>query len=96
MNVEMTDQVEATVGHNPRYDRYVHRYEDERGRTWFAVGRWDQERGQYWAPLDASTARLTGCSAQFARKPFGMDHYSTRRAAYDRARYLFQPEQIPE
>ena len=73
----------------PDYTQYVHEFTDDNGKTWFAVGEWDQGRGQYTAPLDASTAKLTGCHSQFAKRPQDMDHYPTRKQALSRARYLF-------
>ena len=73
----------------PNYTQFVHEFIGKDGNIWFAVGEWDQERGQYTAPLDASTAKLTGCGGQFAQRPQGMDHYPTRKQALSRARYLF-------
>lgn len=76
-----------------RYTQYVHEYtSDHSGDTRYAVGRWDPERGQYIAPLDKSTAQLTGCHSQFARSEAGMDNYPTRRQALRRARYLFSED----
>ena len=71
------------------YTQYVHEFTDEQNRTRYAVGEWDADRGQYTAPLDATTARLTGCSGRFARLPEGMEYYKSRRRALRRARYLF-------
>jgi hypothetical protein len=71
------------------YTQYVHEYIDDNLRKRYAVGQWDQERAQYTAPLDTTTARLTGCSARFARRPQGMETYSDRTRALRRARYLF-------
>ncbi len=71
------------------YTQFVHEYGDRNGNTRYAVGEWDQERGQYYADLDATTAKLTGCSGQFANRPAGMDNYPTRKQALSRARYLF-------
>ena len=83
---------EIPVG-EPRniYTEYVHEYE-RNGKTRYAVGRWDEERGQYFRPFDRSEYLATGCSAKFARKPEGMQSYPTKRQALRRARYLFGPE----
>jgi len=71
------------------YAQFVHEYEGSDGTTRYAVGEWNPEKGQYYADLDATTCRLTGCSGQFARRPGGMDNYPTRKQALGRARYLF-------
>jgi hypothetical protein len=65
-----------------KYDRYVH---EEDGK-WF-VGEWSDKAAQWQRPLDASTRKLTGCFAEFSRKPFrdGL----TRRQALRRARTLY-------
>lgn len=75
------------------YTKYVHEYEDSKGRKRYTVAEWDQERGQYIAPLDKRTAELTGCFAEFARKPEGIGGYLDRQKALRRARYLFGPHQ---
>jgi hypothetical protein len=71
------------------YSLYVHEYVTDRGQTRYAVGDWDEHKAQYTAPLDKTTARLTGCFGQFSRKPSGMDNYPTYKQALRRARYLF-------
>lgn len=71
------------------YDKYVHEFTDERGRTRYAVAEWDAQNGQYICPLDNRTAKLTGCRAEFAKKPDGLGGYLSRREALRRARYLF-------
>jgi len=71
------------------YTKFVHEYENKNGNIRYAVGEWDQKRGQYHADLDASTAKLTGYSGQFARRPGGMDNYATKKQALSRARHLF-------
>jgi hypothetical protein len=83
---------EIPVG-EPRdtYTQYVHEYE-RNGQTRYAVGRWDEERGQYTRPHDQEEYKLTGCSASFARRPEDMQSYPTRRQALRRARYLYGPE----
>jgi len=73
------------------YTQYVHEYYTDQG-TRFAVARWDQERGQYIRPFDATEAKITGCSAEFARKPGGVQNYSSKTKALRRARYLFAPK----
>ena len=73
------------------YTQFVHEF-DHHGETRYAVGRWDPERGQYIRPLDRIEARLTGCSAEFAQKPAGVQHFADRKRALRRARYLFAPE----
>jgi len=75
----------------PRRDftQYVHEFTDRTGHTRYAVGRWNQDRGQYTRPFDDTEAKLTGCSAEFARLPSGMQSYRSRKKALRRARYLF-------
>lgn len=76
------------------YTQYVHKFTDENGKIYFAVGEWNQERGQYTCPLDAHTRELTGCFAEFARTPQGLGAYSaSRQKALRRARYLFGQRQ---
>ena len=41
------------------------------GKEIYGVGIWSQANGQYTAPLDASTRKLTSCGAEFSRKPIG-------------------------
>jgi len=76
------------------FTQYVHEYWSERtDSTRYAVAEWNPERAQFFAPLDSTTAKLTGCSGKFCRKlPGGMDTYPTRTQALRRARYLFGPE----
>jgi len=83
------------AGGRPDYTRYVHQYQRD-GETWYAVAEWDQDRGQYICPLDRTDAKLTGCFAKSARRPWGVDHYRDRRRALRRARYLFGPESDPD
>jgi len=71
------------------YTQYVHEYTDDDGKTRYAVGEWSMERGQFTAPLDARTRKLTGCSAEFSRTANGMGGYLKRSDALRRARYLF-------
>ena len=73
------------------FTQYVHEYTSRAGQVWYAVAEWSQERGQYYAPLDHSTAELTGCTGKFCRSldGGGMDSYRDRRRALSRARYLF-------
>ena len=70
------------------FTQYVTEFIDN-GNIRYAVGRWDQKRGQFYAPLDKTTARLTGCFGEFSRTPVGMPNYKTRKQALRRARYLF-------
>jgi len=73
-----------------KFDKYVFEFTGENGKTYFAVGEWNQERGQFTCPLDAHTQDLTGCFAQFARTAAGLGAYSAnRQKALRRARYLF-------
>ncbi len=73
------------------YTQYVHDYEDDKGRTWYAVARWDQDKAQYIRPFDKREYDLTGCSAEFAKRPNSMQSFAGRKRALARARYLFQP-----
>jgi len=73
----------------PDYSQYVHEWTNDQGERRYSVGEWDQERGQFIAPLNKSTAKLTGCSAKFSRREAGMDTYRRKTQAYARARYLF-------
>lgn len=59
------------------------------GEDWWSVGKWDQDRGQYYRPFDATERRVTGCFAEFAKRACGMQRYRSRRRALRRARYLF-------
>ena len=74
------------------YAQYVHEFENDRGQTRFAVAEWDAERGQYIRPFDHRESERTGCSAEFARKPGGVQNFASRKQALRRARYLFAPE----
>ena len=74
------------------YTQYVHEYEDDKGRTRYAVARWDHIAGQYIRPFDKRECDLTGCSAEFAKRPNGMQSFVSRKRALARARYLFQPD----
>jgi len=71
------------------YTQYIHEFVNKRGQTRYAVARWDAGRGQYIRPLDKTEYKLTGCSAEFARKPGGVQNYADRTKALRRARYLF-------
>ena len=70
------------------YTQYVHEFELN-GRTCYAVAEWCPKRGQYIRPFDKTEAAVTGCSAEFARKPYGVQYYGDRSRALRRARYLF-------
>lgn len=74
------------------FTQYVHEFTDDHGRTRWAVGRWEERNAQYYRPLDAKERRLTGCFGEFARRPSGMQSFSTRRQALRRARTLFSEE----
>ena len=71
------------------FTQFVHEYKTPLGRTRYAVGRWDQERGQFTRPFDASEAKATGCMGEFSRKASGMQNFKSRKRALRRARYLF-------
>lgn len=81
------------VAHN--YAQYVHEYTGHDGDSRWAVGRWDQRRGQFIRPFDHTEAQATGCFAEYGRRPQAMQSYATRRQALRRARYLFGPESVP-
>lgn len=74
----------------PNYAQFVHEFTLDNGATRYAVAEWREEQGQYVRPFDATEAKLTGCSAEFARRPEGVQHYATRSQALARARYLFR------
>jgi len=71
------------------FTQYIHEFVDDYGQTRFGVARWDESHGQFIAPLDASTAKATGCFAGFARSIKGIGGYTSRKRALRRARYLF-------
>lgn len=71
------------------YTQYVHEFTDDRGRTRYAVGEYIEANGQYLRPFDKTERRLTGGSAEFARKPSGIQNFADRRRALRRARYLY-------
>ena len=71
------------------YTQYVHEFSDRSGQIRYAVGRWDDDHAEYIRPFDATERRLTGCSAEFARKPEAIQSFPTRKQALRRARYLF-------
>ena len=74
------------------YTQYVHEYENDKGQTRYAVARWDPDKGQYIRPFDTRECKLTGCSAEFARRPAGVQCFASRKRALARARYLFRPD----
>lgn len=67
----------------------IYSYEGKDGQTRYAVCIWYQDRGQYQAPLDAKTARLTGCSGEFARTVEGIGGKADLAWAQQRARALY-------
>jgi len=71
------------------YTQFVHEFTDDEGRTRYAVGQWSLEHGQYTAPLDTRTRKLTGCFAEFSSTTKGLGGYLKRSDALRRARYLF-------
>lgn len=79
------------MSRNPKinFAKYVHEFTDDDGKTRWAVGEWDAKNGQFTAPLDARTRKLTGCSAEFSRTAKGLGGYLSRADALRRARYLF-------
>jgi len=76
----------------PIYTQFVHEYNDARGVARYCVAEWDEQHAQYIAPLDRRTAKLTGCSAEFAKTPAGIGGYTSRKRALARARYLFRDQ----
>jgi len=71
------------------FTKYVHEFTDDKGKTRYAVGEWNAKNGQFIAPLDTRTRKLTGCFAQFSRTAKGLGGYLKRSDALRRARYLF-------
>ena len=80
------------------YAKFVHEYTDNKGRTGYAVAEWNEQAAEWQAPLDARTAKLTGCSAEFSKKLTGLGGpiLHTRRQALRRARYLFGDEEMTD
>ena len=72
-----------------KFTKYVHEFTDDFGETRYAVAEWDEFHGQWVAPLDHNTRKLTGCSAEFARTLKGLGGYKSRTRALRRARYLY-------
>lgn len=72
------------------YTKYVHEFTDDQGRTRYAVAEYIEANGQYIRTFDKGERRLTGGSAEFARKPGGVQNYADRRRALRRARYLYR------
>jgi hypothetical protein len=70
-------------------DGDIHDFTDEYGQTRYAVCRWDEAHGQWTAPLDAETRRLTGCYAEFARTLQGIGGYATYAEAERKAHELY-------
>jgi hypothetical protein len=68
------------------WGRFVHEFSTASGAR-YAVA--EYANGQYVRPFDASERRLTGCLAECARVPSGVQSYRSRRRALRRARYLF-------
>ena len=75
------------------YTQYVHEFTDDQGKTRFAVGQWDEKNGQYICPLDAGTAKRSGCSSEYTTTPKGLGGYLSKRQALRRARYLFRAQE---
>lgn len=71
------------------YEQYVHKFTNNCGESNFAVCHWDEFHGQWQAPLDAETRRLTGCHTEFARTLVGIGGYKTKRQALARAKKLY-------
>jgi hypothetical protein len=74
------------------YTQYVHEFETTSGKTRYAVAQWDENHAKYIRPFDRGERRDTGCNAEFARTPNGVQSFPTKRQALARARYLFAPE----
>lgn len=70
------------------YARYVHEIATPDGPRW-VVAEWIDSAANWQVPFDKRTAKLTGCSAEYARKLSALPSYPTRRKALRRARYLF-------
>lgn len=51
------------------------------GKEIYGVGIWSDRNAQYTAPLDARTRKLTGCYAEFSRKPIG--RMTLKKARYE-------------
>jgi hypothetical protein len=81
---------------NVDYTKYIHEFTDDNGRTRYAVAEWDEEKAQYIAPLSKTDRELTGCFAEFAKKPKGLGGYLDKKRALRRARYLFGPQKEEE
>jgi hypothetical protein len=73
------------------YTQYVHEYVDKNGRTLYAVGQWDESRGEYYRPMDAGERAANGGNvfAYISRDVRNMGAYTSRTQALRRARYLF-------
>lgn len=82
------------MSRNPDKDftQYIHEFVDDDGKTRYAVGVWNPQSGQFTAPLDARTRKLTGCFAEFSGSAKGLGGYLSRKEALRRARYLFGNE----
>jgi len=52
----------------------------------YGIGVWDDLHNQYQAPLSATSRKLTGCFAEFARIPIGT---MSKRRAQQEARKLW-------
>lgn len=70
-------------------DGNIHEFTDEYDQTRYAVCIWDANAGQWVAPLDPETCRLTGCYAEFARTLQGIGGYPTYAEAERRAHQLY-------
>lgn len=75
------------------YTQYVHLNTRSSKPRWF-VAQWVESAGQYQVPLDAETARVTGCHTEFFRIPSPTRGYTSRRRALRRARYLFRQVEL--
>jgi len=74
---------------NVNYAQYVHAFVDANGVTRYAVGAWDEEKGQYTCPMTDGEMAATGCHTKFAKTPAGLGGYVSRARALRRARYIF-------
>lgn len=62
----------------------VHAFKNRKNETRYAVGLYNEQAGQYEAPLDAEQRRLTGCSAEFGA-PWRIWNSNSEAAARRRA-----------
>lgn len=74
------------------FTQYVHEWTASDGSPRFAVGEWLPQRAEFHRVFDLTEYRLTGCSAEFSKRPSGLQSFTTRRQALRRARYLYDEQ----